>query len=37
MQLGSVLPSCRGRKIIVQTKVAPKATQKEFLQTSRLR
>jgi len=33
MQLGSVLPKLPREKIIVQTKVAPKATQKEFLQT----
>jgi predicted aldo/keto reductase-like oxidoreductase len=33
MQLGSVLPKLPREKIIVQTKVAPKPTQKEFLQT----
>ena len=33
MQLGNVLPKLPRDKIIVQTKVAPKATAKEFLQT----
>lgn len=33
MQLGSVLPKLPRDKIIVQTKVAPKATAKEFLET----
>src|ERR1700733_14670083 len=33
MQLSSVLPQFPRDKIIVQTKVAPKATQKEFLET----
>ena len=33
MQLGSVLPQFPREKLIVQTKVAPKATQKEFLET----
>ena len=33
MQLGRVLPTLPRDKIIVQTKVAPKATPKEFLQT----
>jgi len=33
MQLGAVLPKLPRDKIIVQTKVAPKATAKEFLET----
>ena len=33
MQLGNVLPKLPRDKIIVQTKVAPKATAKEFLET----
>ncbi len=33
MQLGGVLPKLQRDKIIVQTKVAPKATAKEFLET----
>jgi predicted aldo/keto reductase-like oxidoreductase len=33
MQLGSILPSLQREKIIVQTKVGPKPTAKEFLQT----
>jgi predicted aldo/keto reductase-like oxidoreductase len=33
MQLGNVLPRLPREKIIVQTKVAPKATQKEFFET----
>jgi predicted aldo/keto reductase-like oxidoreductase len=33
MQLGNVLPKLTRDKIIVQTKVGPKATAKEFLQT----
>jgi predicted aldo/keto reductase-like oxidoreductase len=33
MQLGYVLPKLPREKIIVQTKVGPKATQKEFLKT----
>jgi predicted aldo/keto reductase-like oxidoreductase len=33
MQLGNVLPKLPRDKIIVQTKVAPKATPKEFLET----
>ena len=33
MQLGRILPSLPRDKIIVQTKVAPKATAKEFLET----
>lgn len=33
MQLGNVLPKLTRDKIIVQTKVSPKATVKEFLQT----
>lgn len=33
MQLGYVLPKLPRDKIIVQTKIGPKATQKEFLQT----
>jgi predicted aldo/keto reductase-like oxidoreductase len=33
MQLGSVLPKLPRERIIVQTKVAPKATAKEFLET----
>src|SRR5271166_6049609 len=33
MQLGAVLPTLPRDKIIVQTKVAPKATAREFLET----
>ncbi|MDB6059672.1 MAG: putative oxidoreductase of the aldo/keto reductase family [Verrucomicrobiales bacterium] len=33
MQLGNVLPKLAREKIIVQTKVSPKATAKEFLET----
>src|SRR5580765_1043843 len=33
MQLGRVLPKLPRDKIIVQTKVAPKATAKEFIET----
>src|SRR5262245_29067666 len=33
MQLGWVLPKIPREKLIVQTKVAPKATQREFLDT----
>src|SRR5262245_50841657 len=33
MQLGRILPSFPREKLIVQTKVSPKATQKEFLDT----
>ncbi len=33
MQLGKVLPTLPREKLIVQTKVAPKATAKEFLET----
>jgi len=33
MQLGRILPSFPREKIVVQTKVAPKATAKEFLET----
>src|SRR5882724_13054352 len=33
MQLGNVLPKLTREKIIVQTKVSPKATAKEFLET----
>ncbi|MFZ0828062.1 MAG: aldo/keto reductase [Verrucomicrobiia bacterium] len=33
MQLGNVLPKLAREKIIVQTKVAPKATAREFLET----
>src|SRR3954465_11775108 len=33
MQLGNVLPKLPREKIIVQTKVSPKATAKEFLET----
>ena len=33
MQLGKILPSLPREKIIVQTKVSPKTTAKEFLKT----
>src|SRR5271165_3280818 len=33
MQLGRILPSIPREKLIVQTKIAPTATQKEFLKT----
>src|SRR5215469_2821703 len=33
MQLGRVLPTLPREKLIVQTKVAPKATAKEFVET----
>jgi uncharacterized protein len=33
MQLGSILPTLPREKMIIQTKVAPKATQQEFLET----
>src|SRR5882757_7865200 len=33
MQLGNVLPKLTREKIIVQTKVSPKATAREFLET----
>lgn len=33
MQLGNILPRLPREKLIVQTKVAPRATQKEFLET----